>query len=135
MRKSSPNKPVANKPNIIPIEDIKNYGKSVNCEDTISNVFFKISGVEKTMSGAYFTAQICTADGNQVPEFTIEHSYKTKRAPKVRQINEACFFGDTFQKLVKQIQSGEIGKFPKITMFAQERSIEYDPNKEHDRPD
>lgn len=122
----------ASEPSVIPIEDIKNYGKRISDKDFVTNLYFKICGTEKTMSGAYFKAQICTPDGSQVPQFYVDHNYKSTKQVVSKPINEAFFYNNSFFELIHLIQAGELGKFPKITMFAQERSIEYDPNKEHD---
>jgi len=109
---------------IIPLLQIIDSNTPLNDKNTISEVFLKIYASERSIESAYYKALICTSDGDPVSPFKVEHSYSKNRS-KTRELNDLVLYKQGLVDTMNLIQTGKIGYFSKVVMYAQEKAIQY----------
>ncbi|MFX1446144.1 MAG: hypothetical protein ACFFHV_22265 [Promethearchaeota archaeon] len=109
---------------VVPLSYIIDNKIPLNDKNILSEVFLKIFASERSIESAYYKALICTSDGEPVPLFSVEHIYSKNRT-KTRDLNEVVLYKRGLADTMNLIQTGSIGYFSSVEMFAQEKAIQY----------
>ncbi len=114
---------------VIPLSHIIDNKSPLNDKNIISEVYLKIFGSERSMESAYYKAIICTSEGEPVPLLKVEHTYSKNRT-KARDLNEVVLYKEGLVDTMNLIQTGGIGYFSSVKIFAQEKAIQYQPQSQ-----
>ena len=123
--KKKSTKKADNKEKKIPLSHAINMSKPIHESTTITNAYLKVLDSERNIENAYYNATLCHVDGTIISPITIAHKYTSKKPDKIRAIKNVVLNGSGLVDIMRLIQTKEIGFFSEITMYAQERSVEY----------
>jgi len=122
-KKSQSNK--SDSDNKVSLAEALHSSTPINDKKTLSEVYLNIYESQRGFSSAYFKAKLCNASGEPISPIKMKHEYSGSKPSKIKEVDEVALYGNGLVDLMRLIQTGELGHFSSITMYAQEKTVSY----------